>query len=387
MWEMPRYGAKTYGRPGGGPGLRASSAFDNIMQQDHAARPSTAKTAATTTKWGKTSFTSTRGSPIFTEQRKRKAGNSTALDDPFSFDSDDEGMGSSHQSEASEPMDETASVVQENHATSRSWTDALKPVGNINIQKHFKVKVSKTAVRTYSRPVKASIGSSHNVQTVSIKPKLLSTVQYSAKPHTNTRMAPKPRKFFLSSSPPDHTYSQPLQDSDNESVQSMGNASNTDSKSSRVFDIDSDFDIRSDEELESGDPEIIFNSPKKRALEAQKRQALGSDEESEKTSTTRSDSPHSIDSSDDRDGSGRFSGLRTYSSTNNNNGKMTDSHAEYNKSRRLLLSKKLSMDSRQEKKSAGKPLVRRLLTSPKKVSICLLSWAISTECLPQTSHL
>ena len=96
---MPRYGSKTYGnntrsvvKP---QETRASRAFDNILND----KPSTAKTATASGRWGQTSFTSTRSSspalnkPVI-ESRKRKAERppSSSFDDPFSFDSDDDGL-------------------------------------------------------------------------------------------------------------------------------------------------------------------------------------------------------------------------------------------------------------------------------------------------------
>ena len=101
----PRY-TKTYGRSSQS-NVQANLAFDDILKEKDAKdnKPSTAKAAPTMHPWGKTSFTSTRGSdasiPLEVETKKPQQRRVVVapprppepdmFGDPFSFDQEDDG--------------------------------------------------------------------------------------------------------------------------------------------------------------------------------------------------------------------------------------------------------------------------------------------------------
>ena len=306
---MPRL-AKTYSR---NPQREtyAAKAFDDLLKDN---RPSTAKAATTGSKWGKTSFTSTRTAVTPTpmeepvESKKRKVERKVdpnpidLFDDPFSFE--DEGPMKSRKTERraspltlgqAQPKAVTKPVpVSSKPAASNSSNRTYEMSNSQEIEDTDDIPVvRKTAIRTYGRANKngatktvikplgltaskdncsqsssssSSLGGNNNKIQMSIdnytqKMPILTisrdrfnrhTVQNSSNSQNDTK--PVKKKFFVTSPAKsvdeDHNYSH-KEDSDALS-----------SQDTKLF--ESDYELDSDEELDSGDPEITFNSPKKR---------------------------------------------------------------------------------------------------------------------------
>ncbi len=390
---MPRYGAKTYGRSAQRD-TQASKAFDNMVFDNNGSesKPSASKAAGTVMKWGKTQFTSTRGgsyTPTDPDPKKRKvtctmpAAAATEpieiYDDPFSFDSDEDGPGSPVRNQR------RPAVLQSNI---RPKTNALKSlqtntrVIEIRTDADDDVGFRKTGLHSYTRTITpstksrfTSITSSGNSKKQTYMDRFTNrtlTVSKGAQAKSsNANNVVRPRKFFTSSqSSADHTYSQ----------SSAGDSEKLDGYESDG----SEGNYNSD--MDSGDPEIIFNSPKKREEEIQRRIALGlskdsTDEEIEISDEC--DSPITVSSTGSNDQVdhqekqrpatySRFGSIKTYSKSlvSCDNGGASKVSANLCNPK-LLLKKKFSLvDSESDKKKRSKdPIVRKLLTSPKKVSV------------------
>ena len=325
---MPRYVSKTYGRPAQKE-TYASKAFDDIFKDN---RPSTAKAATTGSKWGNAKFTSTRAAatptpPDEIDPKRRKLEAEPVkqkvsdLEDPFSFDDADGPVRSSKHTTggadrrgspltlgASQPKAAKKPVALHSSRSVPGFTQS-KPLLNFNnrteinalksVETNSKVSqskatdedevvVKKTMIRTYTRvgrngatkPVAKPLtvtsvkSQSDNRRQVSMDsftqkvPCLTLTRDRLQKHNLQNSQPEKPvRKKFFVSSPTgkgadllDHNYSHQEETSDEEADQG-------DSQETKLF--ESDYEYDSNGELESGDPEIIFNSPKKRALEVQ----------------------------------------------------------------------------------------------------------------------
>lgn len=469
---MSRFGTtvRTYGRTTSND--NASKAFDAVFDS----KPSASMATSTAHRFGKYTFTSSRIKDSEVEPKKRKVEETKdVFDDPFSFDSSGDEGGSKKaktaapKSTAYGGTSKAGTGLKGKKATAApSATNNGKTVIPMIITRKKKVNdddedefmVRKGPAKTYSRssqsdskskapePVTAAakkktassaVGSTSGGRQLSMdrftsKLATLSPPQkgiakdsifsYNASKKKAAGAKPVVKKFFTSSQDSaglsDHNYSQSPRtnssqlDSDNESR-----------GSSACFLLDSDG------ELDSGDPEIVFNSPKKKALDFQSR--LG-DEHSDTDTTEERVSPtsdtsakseantvplakpkasqigrnspanaYSLDilDSDNDDDSYKFDSSqfkpkgpqRTYGSklllrksssevmgigkkesipTFNTSkigttyGKVkAGSSSESEKKFTNLAGKKLEEEKKQEKKAT--PLVRRLLTSPKKV--------------------
>ena len=476
---MPRHVTKTYGRPAGSQ--QNSRVFDDIVKDP--IKITAAQTASTIHRWGKTSFTSKRNTQLpEPDSRKRKieddeleddeesVGEPSLFDDPFSFDSDDDGPTQPKRGMGFKPNKNKKTNSRPN-TKAQSRTDSL-----LNSDHKSEVSAfSKSASRTYTRVGKPSLAkaasaslpsqtassSTHNkhqlsmdafTQRLSHKASSLPATSFKSSPapepvakeeeeveedletrwaritcNSNTKTV---RKFFTSSqnstgTTEDHTYSQTSASGSVISISSSGaspekedhtyshtaqgnsNTANTAAAASSrrvqtlrkegaqgrdALDNIWESDPDSDWDKDSGDPEIIFNSPKKKA----DLQRLDSHKGTQ-------DSPLALDNcSDDNDTNSMCSNsssskadllqqsklavdsIKTYgpkktvapSGGNKSTLDTLASNTTSNGMQKMATTRKLmfrSSRSGEEKKTEG-PLVRRLLTSPKKVSstkICI----------------
>ncbi len=452
---MPRLATKTYGRSTE-KNTYASKAFDDVVKDGPKASTgrSTAMAASTIQRWGAASFTSTRGTTsqeVMTETRKRPADTEEPrcydFGDPFSFDSDDEGPTAPKKGMG---FKAGGKDCKRNTATSSKATYSKASAGKTEVN-------SNRSVATYSRkPAPANnttvtavkpitiktIGSTRAVVDSSAKLKASAetaqpkkqmsidsfttriVIPSSATDISNSRVPTPPvtktdlaynngtplgstRKFFTSSaqnsagSTDDHTYSSP--DSPH-TGEDHNYSQNRGLRRQEAADEDEawESDYGSDWDIDSGDPEIIFNSPKKKA-------ELALEREKKKLSAVRNiaaqlqDVDNPVSDSDNDTGSvcssvssstqlerrkGDFerkycrktSGKLSTGDSDNTalsasqpkefgSGQSTASSGSDSAELRSSLSYgKQSILAGAEQKKLGKPLVRRLLTSPKKVS-------------------
>ncbi len=474
---------RTYGRPAVKENV--NSVFDAIIADSKTqdSRPSASMTTSTVHRFGKTSFTSSRTKDTEFEPKKRKVEEEKkedVFDDPFSFDSDgDDGAKTGKGGKAGAKCSKTTKA-QSNSSTRGRRANGTKPINTVIISRkkktnegdedEFVVKQGNSYSNnstTTSKSKGAALTSKKNASSTassssSGKGRQLSmdnfTQKFPAKTYNPVKTSnhtdefslsqdsvfsctvrkrkasskPLVKKFFTSSQDQDsglsdHTYSQSsiaFSSLDSDDEESHASSSN--------FLVDSDVEVES-----SGDPEIVFNSPKRRAEELQRRiEGEQSDtdttDESDKKSEQRDsptsvinfdndsigggnqktgrDSPSSVVSMDseagsvksssslhvkdssktDRttrllikksssEGSSQFNfdknkGTVGYGSRKRDASSIKDTVERDNKfsalvGKKLLEGKKLSDDPVADKKKEAAPLVRRLLTSPKKVRI------------------
>ncbi len=469
---MSRFGStvRTYGR---NPSKdSASKAFDAVFDS----KPSASMATSTVHKFGTYRFTSTRAKDSEVEPRKRKVDSPTdVFDDPFSFDSDGENSSAKKAKSSSglTTTTKTGGVTKTSlGAKSKKTTSSAPPpppssnngrtLNTVIIARKKKLNdddedefvVKKGPARTYRSHVQESSkskvadttaakktssstigGGSRQLSMDSFTRKLAtlsppqkglvkdSIFSYNAsKKKAAAQQKAVVKKFFTSSqdcADLDHNYSvsprrpSPSQDSDNESGGSFNN-----------------FALDSDQELDSGDPEIIFNSPKKRHQQGENvtkdvYSDMGMDTEgraspasmgggdyatataaatttitteskssqSQEKDRTPASSVHSDDDKDDDDdvyniefkpkgptrtfgtklvlkksssevmGIGKKESIPTFSASGVPNSKRnSDGERKFT----ALVGKKLEDEVKKPEKKP--PLVRRLLTSPKKVS-------------------
>ncbi len=337
---MSRFGTtvRTYGRSAAAaaaaaPKDDASKAFDAAVM--FGTKPSPAMATSTAHRFGTYSFTSTRVKDAEVEPRKRKVEEPPdPFDDPFSFDSDgDDGPTTKKKApqKASSSSGGAPKATQGGRGRKPAATQAVPSNGRtlttMIISRKKKVNdgdadefvVKKGPAKTYN---KASVNSTKSkaeetkkkptLTTKTSNTKQLSMDSFTRKLATlsppqksltkdsdfsrgdKKKKAQKPaaKKFFTSSQDSegmsDHNYSV--------SPRNSHVGSDDESRGS-----DNNFLLDSDMELESGDPEIVFNSPKKKANQA---------EHSDTDSTEdRVVTPNSIDSAVDDDK--RAIGLKT----------------------------------------------------------------------------
>ena len=470
---MSRFGTtvRTYGRNTSAD--NASKAFDAVFDS----KPSSSMASTTAHRFGKYTFTSSRAKDIEVEPKKRKVEEAMDIfDDPFSFDSSGDEGGSkkakvTQRSTATGAGSKPSVGTKAKKApTSSASTSNGKTVNSVIITRKKKINdddedefvVRKGPMKTYSKgnqndskskvtdtapTKKKATGRQLSMDRFAQKLATLSPPQkglmkdsiftYNAR-KKKAATKPEVKKFFTSSQDSaglsDHNYSQSPR-----TISSQLDSDNESRGSSNCFLLDSDG------ELDSGDPEIVFNSPKKKAqhdfhsrfedghsdtdtteerVSPTSVHSLLSDNNAHisgpppKASRIGRDSPtsvYSLDSDDSDNGIDKFPMSRfkskgpakTYGSKlllrksssevmgigkkgdiptfNMSNlgttygGKLkTGSNNKDSESERKftnLYGKKLDEEEKKEKKQA--PLVRRLLTSPKKVSflvfLCLMN--------------
>ncbi len=477
---MSRFGGtvRTYGRPAAKENV--NSVFDAIIADSKTtdSRPSASMTTSTVHRFGKTSFTSSRTKDTEVEPKKRKIEKEKKediFDDPFSFDSDGDDGAKTGKGGKSGAKSSKTSKAQANNSTRGRRANGTKPINTVIISRkkktneededEFVVKqgnsysnnstttskskgAAHTSKKNTSSTASSSSGKGRQLSmdnfTQKLPPKTYNPVKTSN--HTDEfslsqdsvfsctvkkrKASSKPlvKKFFTSSQDSglsDHTYSQSsiaFSSLDSDDEESHASSSN--------FLVDSDIEVES-----SGDPEIVFNSPKRRAEDLQRRiEGEQSDtdttDESDKKSEDRTsptsvisldngsvsggnqkpgrDSPSSVMSMESEAGSVKSSnsllqkdssktdrtskllikksssdgntlfnfdknkGTVGYGTRKRDASSVKDRTEQDNKfsalvGKKLLEGKKLSDDPNGEKKKESAPLVRRLLTSPKKV--------------------
>lgn len=337
---MRRVATKTYGR--NTKDTFASQAFDAVFKD--VSRPSTAtKAASTIQRWGKASFTSTRGNVVDNEtSRKRKLDASppqppadSLFDDPFSFDSDDDGPKKPQRGMGYKPDDEDSA----DKMAKRSVAGRVKGSSKLKRDENDEEKdtIKNIPSRTYSKMLlhgKSDSGSSSGGRS-----KQLSIAAF------GTRQSNARQDSSLSSSSSQGTGSQ------RKFFSSVVSSQNSSSQRSALFDDNDDCgDTDMNPALDSGDPEIVFN------MSGQ--QVMDSDGDTDSVNSE----PHTTTK-------GRF--FTSYSrppsvASNGSAGSMCDRLRWDN---RPVI--KISSLDREDK--TDKPLIRRLLTSPSKV-LYLLGW-------------
>ena len=459
---MSRFGTtvRTYGRPTSND--NASRAFDAVFDS----KPSSSMATSTAHKFGTYSFTSSRAKDSEVEPKKRKVEEASDIfDDPFSFDSSGDESGSKKvkvtQRSATYGVPSKSTYAVKSKKTAAASSNNGRTVNSVIITRKKKVNeddedefmVKKGPIKTYSKSSLNEPKSKVTEPTITAKRKPAATTtsgrqlsmdrfsqklatlsppqkglakdgifSYNAgKKKANTK--PIVKKFFTSSQDSaglsDHNYSQSPR-----TISSQLDSDNESRGSSNCFLLDSDG------ELDSGDPEIVFNTPKKRSREFESR--LEFDDGHSDTDTTEErvsptnvksvtraappppkgtsigrESPtivNSLDSDDSDNGSDKFQisqfkprgphktyGSRlllrksssevmgigkkesiptfneskvgaTYGKCKGGSSKNGEGERKFSN----LVGKTLDDEKKQEKKPA--PLVRRLLTSPKKVS-------------------
>ena len=434
---MPRHVTKTYGRSQ--KVSSASKVFDDLISKD--SRPSTAMASSTMAKWGKTTFTSTRGDTI-DSTRKRKVEEELDGDDPFSFDSDDEGPKHPKRGIGIKVADKKQKAASNGKNTSRYTSLGASKRNNNNMKAspvdsdgdgfNKDAVANKPHVKTYTRVGKSSnAGSLTSSQSSSLGSssctRQLSMDLFTRKlaeddligasdPVPKPESRPIVRKFFTSSqmaspgltddhnysfsgsspgSVEDHTYSQSNQGP------SQGRP-HSNSSDSDFGNYDSDWDH------ESGDPEIVFNSPRKKRESVSTTEQTSSlhtqavkhfskvrepsrpgpcSRESPITIASNSDEHSDSDSASDRSGpiQPRWKSRLPNAANSYGRSQTPVSDADSRGSTSSLsrgvgalsrtasdgasrLKKASSLLDRKHEKASG-PIVRRLLTSPKKVSL------------------
>ncbi|KAK2187107.1 hypothetical protein NP493_179g03020 [Ridgeia piscesae] len=385
---MSRYGTKTYSRSNQRESF-ASKAFDDVFGKD--TKLSTAKAASTIQRWGKASFTSTRGSQVHdNDTRKRRNPDPPAEEedmfcsDIFSFDSDDDGPKNPKRGMgykiAEKPNNDNGPGVKslkranndKTHATKPKKTNSTVSTSNSNsVHKTVASDPRKTASKQMS--MDAFVSSNHTKLNVRHATSLRSSQPKSLqhdKPMKKTK-----KKFFRSSlnssneSITDHNYSHTEDSTDD------GLTQPSEDDEDKIVNKDT-FESDDLEDLESGDPEIIFNSPKKRSAEKKKNAELqlskapvASSSENDTVHVNDSDSVCSSQSMSPA--TTRRLRVKIISGPGSDSGSDGSIRLERSNRGRLGL---LDRTRDKSRKKGGEPIVRRLLTSPKKA----YSWGYLT---------
>ena len=415
----------------------ATKAFDDLV--GNASGPSIAMASTTMQKWGNTKFTSSRAVPdAVVDSRKRKTADSPCsfddddggFGDPFSFDSDDEGPSNPSRGMGFK-VKKAAGGASNSQVSTGSSSSGFSSHGSKPASKYSrkdngaKGYSNKNTIDNFSQSSTSSISrSSSGTRQVSMD-------SFTCKQSTNgtsTTVAKlkisktKPvvkkvvKKFFTSKQQDeDHTYSSPRSSTKSSPPDHTYSHTHVCSESDAET-YDSDWD------MESGDPEIIFNSPKKKK-EAAKREAsidavrkssfikelvcnaedtpysdaitvssdlteaIDNDTDSVSSEHTSASSVVSFSQGDRTIRAGTIVGLTESGSdcesVTSSQGGSINSQSELARttSAPLLGSKSASNYSTklkkigsldETKKTSSKPLVRRLLTSPKKKVFDLL---------------
>ena len=318
-----------------------------------------------------------------TDTRKRKTPESPTVEeelvcsDIFSFDSDDDGpknpkRGMGYKM-ADKPSTNNGPGAKSTKRINNDKTCVTKPkktnsVSTNNTHKTSLLDPKKTVPKQTS--MDAFMSSNHT------KSNVRQATSVRSQPRSlqhNKPMKKTKKKFFRSSlnssneSITDHNYSHP-EDSSDDGVTQPSEDEDTEKN------IDKDtFNSDDLDELESGDPEIIFNSPKKRSAEKQKNSQLHlpklpvvSSSENDAIAVNDSDSVCS--------GQSLSPVTRRRLKAKVGSGAGSDTSAGSDGSIRLerVTRGRLGILDRsrdKHRKPLGKPIVRRLLTSPKKVGL------------------
>ena len=366
---MSRYGAKTYGRSNQRESF-ASKAFDDVFGKD--TKLSTAKAASTIQRWGTASFTSTRGSQIHDgDARKRKNTESPVPEedlfcsaDIFSFDSDDDGPKNPKRGMGYKLADKTGN----------NGAPGTKSSKRANNDKAAKPKKTNSVSAAANSVQKGSLGEPKKPAS---KQTSMDSFMFSNHTKANVRQAAplrsqrdKPakktkKKFFRSSlnssneSITDHNYSHAEDSTDD----GLSQPSEDDVKVKDTFDSDDHDD------LESGDPEIIFNSPKKRSVEKCKTSELELPKHAVATSSDNEAAANDTDSVCSGQSQSPATRRRFKAKVGNGAGSDTGSDGSTKLERVNMRCLGLLDRTRDKHRKCGEPIVRRLLTSPKKVSL------------------
>ena len=267
---MPRGGSvKTYGRAGQDLNASRSRAFDSMIQQD-STKPSISLAAPKTTKWGQTCFTKTRIKQDHdSDLKRRKVDNAqssarfydpemddNAENDVFNFDSDDDKKTkkSSRQAKVVKMPASGGGLTMRfskdpDRISNEDSTDMydVKPIIKPTKYKFFTSK--KNSGKTDDDAISLE---SFNSDSGSIGMR-----------HDNTDNISNNSAIDMETNEYTHT---PIT---TQSVKSTGP-----SAAQFGFEV-SDAESETEEIPDSGDPEIVFSSPAKRALEKKKHDALG----------------------------------------------------------------------------------------------------------------
>ena len=390
---MPRIVTKTYGPKA--KDTFASRAFDEAILKDKGGgRSSTAtKAASTIQRWGNTSFTSTRGNVDGAEIiRKRKVEPEpetsvadSLFDDPFSFDCEDAGPKKPKRGMGYKSSDDPLATGTK--AAKAPGSSKLKRDEN-NEEKDTMKNAPKSTYSKVRLAVSKPSGLDSSDNSSSSRAKQLSIEAFTTKlqPHNSqtSKQSALPasssggvRKFFTSRG----AKSSAGASSDLSNSQA---SSSQHSKASALFEDDEDeYDSDYMANLDSGDPEVIFNSPQRRAREQQDLEkpdspvTVSSSGGDIAAVGAESDHDHDTDSvcSSQSQGSssqprGKF--FKSYSrptslTSNGSNGSLYCDKLKWDNRPMMKIS---SLDREEKEKKNDKPVVRRLLTSsPSKVSV------------------
>ena len=331
---------KSYGRES--KDSFASRAFDAVVLGDGSGTKAH-KAASTMKRWGNASFTSTRcntNTPsAVNNTRKRKMelnerpAQDSMFDDPFSFDSDnDDAPKKPERGIGYKPEEPPAKLVK---STRVQGSSKLKKDEN----NEEKDTMKKAPTTTYSRGLRKQTldnGSSKQLSLSSFfTPKPAKKIQNSA---STSQLASMPRKFFTSSE---------------KNVKSEPTISKPSGSSPTLFDeVEQENPKDSDPEVDPGFSKLLkqhtllLPSSSEKQSEDSNTEDIDSYPTDEISSVKAASSPASVISND-----------------RNSNGSLCDSMKWDN---RPML-KVSSLDRNDKGKDSSKPMVRRLLTSPKKV--------------------